>query len=142
MWIMHLTFKTTRHSGLWYDNNREQEGTNIQKALDDLGITLITANSPQAKGRVERHFRTMQDRLINEMWLAKIDNYNDANKFLKQKFFKYYNDKFAKNLETTESRYRMLTEGKDLEMIFTIRELMRIKKDNMIKFYKEVIQLP
>ena len=135
-------FKTTRYSGLWYDNNREQKDTNIQNALDDLGITLITANSPQAKGRVERHFRTMQDRLINEMWLAKIDNYNDANKFLKQKFFKYYNDKFAKNMETTESRYRMLTEGEDLEMIFTIRKLRRVKKDNTIKFYKEIIQLP
>jgi len=135
-------FKTTRYSGLWYDNNREQEDTNIQKALDDLGITLITANSPQAKGRVERSYRTLQDRLINEMWLAKIDNYNDANKFLKQKFFKYYNYKFAKNMETTESRYRMLTEGENLEMIFTIRKLRRVKKDNTIKFYKEVIQLP
>ena len=135
-------FKTTRHSGLWYDNKREQNDTNIQNALSDLGITLMIADSPQGKGRIERHFRTMQDRLINEMWLAKIDNYNDANKFLKEKFFKYYNDKFARNMETAESRYRKLSEGEDLEMIFTMRHIRRVKKDNTIKFYKEIIQLP
>ncbi|MBU1366279.1 MAG: hypothetical protein KJ711_00500, partial [Candidatus Omnitrophica bacterium] len=57
-------FTTTRYGGLHVNLNLEQDDTQIQRALQEIDITLIPANSPQAKGRVERLFRTFQDRLI------------------------------------------------------------------------------
>lgn len=72
-------FKTTRHGGLHYSVNQEQDDTQIQRALEELGIILIPANSPQAKGRIEVTFRLFQDRLIKEMRLAGIRTYDEAN---------------------------------------------------------------
>lgn len=79
-------FKTTRHGGLHYNVEVEQKETQIERALGELGIRLINANSPQAKGRIERKFRFCQDRLIKEMRLKGINNYEEANIFLKEEF--------------------------------------------------------
>lgn len=56
----------------------------FQRALRELEVEIIYANSPQAKGRIERLFGTLQDRLVKELRLAKMDNIKDANKFLKR----------------------------------------------------------
>jgi len=72
-------FTTTRHGGLHYDVGEEQGDTNIEQALEEIGITLIPAHSPQAKGRIERSYKTLQDRLINEMWIRGIKDYKTAN---------------------------------------------------------------
>ena len=94
-------FKTTRHQGIHYNVNPEQDDTQIERALQELNINLIPANSPQAKGRIERLFRLFQDRLIKEMRLAKIKNYTQANRFLLEKFLPWYNNRFAeKNIES------------------------------------------
>ena len=135
-------FTTTRHGGLWNDVKDEHKDTNIEKALKELGITLIPANSPQAKGRIERSFRTMQDRLVNEMWLEGIDNYNDANKYLEEKFFNYYNSRFAVEPMDKESRYMKVSKKTDLDIIFTKRLIRSVRKDNTISVHKEIIQLP
>lgn len=75
-------FKTTRHGGLHYQVDQEQDETQIERTLHELDINLITANAPQAKGRIEVIFRFFQDRLIKEVRLAKIRNYQQTNKFL------------------------------------------------------------
>ncbi|MFN3739830.1 MAG: hypothetical protein ACK4TF_04055 [Thermodesulfovibrionales bacterium] len=81
-------FKTTRHGGLHYQVEVEQKETQIQRALGELGIRLINANSPQAiggevtVGRIERKFRFFQDRLIKEMRLRGIKNYEEANSLI------------------------------------------------------------
>jgi len=100
-------FVTVRHKGLHQDIDDQQKETNIQQALKELGINLITANSPQAKGRVERLFRFLQDRLINEMRLNKITNYKQANEFLKKKFLPEYNKKYT---HKSESVYKSIGE--------------------------------
>jgi len=74
-------FTTTRHGGLHYQVAQEHDDTQIERALHELDIHLITANSPQAKGRIEVTFRLFQDRLIKEMRLANIKNYQQANRF-------------------------------------------------------------
>jgi len=84
-------FKTTRHGGIHYEVSVEQEETRIQKALKQLNINIVFANSPQAKGRIERLFRFFQDRLIKEMRLKGIKNYVEANKFLEEEFLPWYN---------------------------------------------------
>lgn len=132
-------FKTTRHKGLHQDVNEEQQESNIAKALNELNITLILANSPQAKGRIERSFGFFQDRLIKEMRLAGINNYKDANKFLKEKFLPWYNKKYT---HKAESVYKDIPKEMNLDVIFTIREDRKVNKDNTICFYNQIIQLP
>ena len=69
--------------------------TQFQRAMDELRIEVIPANSPQAKGRVERLFGTLQDRLIKELRLANISTISSANQFLKKIFIPRFNHKFA-----------------------------------------------
>ena len=132
-------FTTTRKGGIHYDVGEEQGMTNIEKALDELGITLIKANSPQAKGRIERAFRTLQDRLINEMWIKGIKDYKEANRYLQRTFIPFYNKKYAKKVK--ENFYRPLPEDIDLNLVFTKRTVRRVNKDNTVSFMGEKIQL-
>lgn len=132
-------FKTTRYGGLHYNVSIEQEETQIDEALGELGITLITANSPQAKGRVERLFGFFQDRLINEMWLKKIKDYSEANKFLLEEFLPWYNKKYKREAKEV---YRKLQERENPDLIFTKRYTRRVNKDNTISIFGTIIQIP
>lgn len=132
-------FKTTRHRGVHYEVGPEQEDTQIERALDELGITLIPANSPQAKGRIEVRFRLFQDRLIKEMRLAGIKNYEEANKFLIEKFLPWHNKRYM--LET-ESTYMPLTQEKNLDLIFCIKKERMVNHDNTISFNGQIVQIP
>jgi len=89
-------FKTTRHGGLHYEVSAEQADTQIQRALAELGIAILYAHTPQAKGRVERLFRFFQDRLIKEMRLAGITDYTQANRFLQEQFLPWYNQQYTR----------------------------------------------
>jgi len=133
-------FKTTRHGGLHYTINPEQDETQIERALNELGITLIPANSPQAKGRIEVLFRLFQDRLIKEMRLAKVKNYSQANKFLIEKFLPWYNAKYSqKNLEST---YFPLPADKNLDTTFCIKKQRTVNSDNTLQIQGKIIQIP
>jgi hypothetical protein len=89
-------FGTTRHGGLHVNVSPEQDETQIERALNELGITIIPANSPQAKGRVEIRFRLFQDRFIKKMQLLGIKDYTKANEFLLNKFLPWYNKKYTR----------------------------------------------
>lgn len=131
-------FETTRHGGLHYNVAQEHGETQIERALDELGINIITANSPQAKGRIEVTFRLFQDRLIKEMRLAGIKNYNQANKFLKQKFLPYYNNKFTHD---AESNYSPVPKDKNLDLIFCKKFIRKVNNDNTVQFKSQTIQI-
>lgn len=133
-------FKTTRHAGLHYTVNPEQDETQIERALNELDIILILANSPQAKGRIEVLFRLFQDRLIKEMRLAGIKNYNQANKFLQEKFLPWYNSKYSH--KNVESVYLPLPQDKNLDTIFCIKKERTVNSDNTIHVQGQVIQIP
>lgn len=132
-------FKTTRHGGVHYDTSPEQQDSQIERALEELGITLIPANSPQAKGRIERLFGFLQDRLIKEMRLVGIKTYEQANRFLVDKFLPWYNSKYTRQ---AESAFRPLTEGEDLDLIFCKKYVRRVNKDNTVRICGETIQIP
>lgn len=132
-------FKTTRHGGLHYCVNIEQNDTQIERALNELGITLIPANSAQAKGRIEVTFRLFQDRLVKEMRLANIKNYHDANSFLINKFLPYYNSKFS---HPTQSVYSPLPPDINLDLIFCIKHERIVNNDNTFKFKGQLFQIP
>lgn len=131
-------FKTTRHGGLHYNVAQEQEETQIERALSELGIDVIPANSPQAKGRIEVTFRLFQDRLIKEMRLAGIRSYKQANKFLFENFLPWYNKRFT---HETESAYMPLPKDKNLDYIFCIKKERLVNNDNTVQIYGQVIQI-
>jgi len=133
-------FKTTRHGGIHYNVSAEQdEETQIERALAELGINVISANSPQAKGRIEVTFRLFQDRLIKEMRLAGTRNYQEANKFLLKEFLPWYNSRFT---HEAESVYMALPQDKNLDLVFCIKKERTVNNDNTVSIYGQIIQIP
>lgn len=133
-------FKTTRRAGIHYSVNPEQKETQIERAIRELDITLIPANSAQAKGRVERLFGTLQDRLISELRLAKIQTYEHANKFLVKTFLPDYNVRFS--LANIDSDYRPLPQNINLDIIFCLKLERTVFPDNTIQLYGKFYQIP
>ena len=122
---------TDKHSIFRQNNsNVRDQGklTNFGKALRELSIELICAHSPQAKGRVERGFGVLQDRLIKEMRLANIQSMDEANAFLPS-FLKDYNKRFAVSPAEAEDAHMPVRKKQDLKLIFTSREDRKLSKN-------------
>lgn len=117
--------------------------TQFQRAMQQLGIQLITAHSPEAKGRVEKLFGTLQDRLVKEMRLANINSPEEGNRFLKDVFIPKFNTKFAvvPTKEGNVHRPLLKTEKGNLAHIFSIQETRRVNLDFTIQFKNNWYQL-
>jgi hypothetical protein len=117
--------------------------TQFQRAMRKLEISLILANSPQAKGRVERLFETLQDRLVKELRLAKINNPIDGNRFLREIFIPKFNQQFAveSNKKGDVHRKLLQEEEKNIHHIFSIHDTRRINMDFTIQFKNHWYQL-
>lgn len=116
--------------------------TQVGRAFEEMGIEVIVARSPQAKGRIERTWRTFQDRLISELRLAKAATLEQANAVLEQ-FLAEYNLSFAKPAARPEIAYRKLDVRLDLNYIFSLRYERTVGKDHVITAIPGVkIQLP
>jgi transposase len=117
--------------------------TQFQRAMRTLGTELITAHSPEAKGRVERLFQTLQDRLVKEMRLRSINTPHEGNKFLKNVFIPKFNEKFsvdpAKNGDVHKSPLK--DEKRKLNHIFSVHETRRVNNDFTIQFKNKWYQL-
>jgi hypothetical protein len=103
--------------------------THMGQVLDDLGIGYIEAHSPQAKGRIENRWETLQDRLVQEMRLLGISDIVAANAFLPE-FRRDFNKRFAKHPRESESAWRPAP--KDLHMIPSCRYLRTVANDNTV----------
>lgn len=134
-------FTTTRYGGLHVKLAQEQDNTQIERALEEIGITFIPANSPQAKGRIERLFRTFQDRFIKELRLHNIKTYEQANRFLQNYFIDHYNKRFAKTAGV-ESAYKPLPTKTNLDLVFCKKYQRKVNFDNTIQIQGSVIQIP
>ncbi|MDN4035828.1 ISNCY family transposase [Massilia sp. YIM B02443] len=99
--------------------------TQFQRALDELGIELICANSPQAKGRVERANRTLQDRLVKQLRLEEISDIEAANEW-SQGFVRAYNDRFARIPRSPLDLHTPLRKNEDLTLILSLRHLRKL----------------
>jgi len=114
--------------------------TMFERSLNELGIELICASSPQAKGRVERANQTLQDRLIKEMRLARINNYQEANAFLDD-YIHIYNHKFAVNPASQIDRHEPLRPENDLDLIFTKRYTRKLSENLEFQYEWVVYQI-
>jgi hypothetical protein len=102
--------------------------THFGRVLKELDIELICANSPQAKGRVERKNGVFQDRLIKEMRLEEIDTIDEANEFL-PRYLERHNKQFGKEAARGENGHRPLRKQDDLGRIFARKDKRRLSKD-------------
>lgn len=110
-----------------------QEPTQGGEALEALGIHSIRALSPQAKGRIERLFRTLQDRLGAELKLVGITTPGTANAFLTG-FRKTFNRRFAVSPKEAEPAWRKVTEGLDLDRVISFRYSATVGLDNTVRW--------
>ena len=117
------------------DPGREKDRlTQLGRALRELGIGSIVAYSPQAKGRIERSFRTAQDRLVKQLRLAKIETLKDANAFLEQEYWPEWNERFARPVTDFANHHRALTPQLELAAILSHVEQRVIGNDYTFSF--------
>ena len=117
--------------------------TQFQKMTDRVGIELITAHSPQAKGRIERLFETLQDRLVKEMRLLGISTPDEANVYLRDIYLPYFNKKFGVVPTSEGDVHRQLsdTERENLPSLFSIQHTRVVSNDFCIQFETQWFQL-
>jgi hypothetical protein len=114
--------------------------TQFGRAMQELEIQIICANSPQAKGRVERVIQTLQDRLPKELRLQGISNRTDGNAYLPE-FLKDFNQRFAVDPRSSVNAHRPLTAKEDLARILTWQETRTLSKNLTLQFHKTVYQI-
>ena len=130
----HGVFRHTPGAGL------PGTATQFSRAMDELGIQIIFALSPQAKDRVERTAGTFQDRLVTELRLAEASSIGEANEVLEQ-FLPRYNRRFRVPPQCPESAYRPLGPDLPLEQVLCFKHRRKVAKDNTVKFQLHAIQL-
>lgn len=118
-----------------------QRPTQVGQALEDLDIHPIFALSPQAKGRVERLFGVLQDRLLAEMRLDAINTIKAANHYLKQRWIQRYNRRFRKTPRCAESTFRS-PKGADLHKLLAFRYQATVLNDNAVRLGGLTIDIP
>jgi len=126
-----LAFYSDRHSIFKVNNKQYVTGREISyfaRVLKDLDIELICANSPQAKGRVERKNGVLQDRLIKEMRLDNISTIDEGNIYL-EKYVKRHNERFGKQPLSAENAHRPLNFNEDLERTLAPHEQRKLSKN-------------
>jgi hypothetical protein len=105
--------------------------TQVGRAPEEMGISTITALSPQAKGRIERGWRPFQDRLVSELRLARAATLEQANAVL-ERFLSDYNRKFGKPARQSGMAYRKLDGRLDLDYVFSLRYERTVGNDHVI----------
>lgn len=115
----------------------------FQRAMRQLGIEPIPANSPQAKGRIERLFKTFQDRLIKEMRLANISTLEQANIFLEEEFLPKYRAKYSVEPRSKANLHEPLskTEKKELDSILSKQSIRVLRNDFTVIINSQLFQL-
>jgi hypothetical protein len=115
--------------------------TQFSRALGDLGIDLILAHSPQAKGRIERFFQTAQDRLVKELRLAKAATMEEANAVLEKTFLPWFNRWCRVKAASPNDAHRPLQPSMRLESILSFQDRRKVGNDYTIRFNNEVYQI-
>ncbi len=136
----HSIFKINREATVEEQLTGEIPKTQVHRALRELGITYRAAYSPQAKGRVERHFRTMQDRLVSELGLLSATSLYEANRVLLD-FISDYNRRFTVTPAEEEPAWLPTPKNLDLDTVFCFKETRTVKPDNTVSYKGHSLQI-
>jgi transposase len=137
---------TDRGSHYWHTDEAggrvdKSRPTHVHRALQQLGITLIAAYSPEARGRSERAFRTLQDRLPKELALAGITDMAAANQYLTTQFVPAHNQRFAIPAAETGTAFIPWI-GSHLAEILCVQEERVVANDNTVRYQGLSLQIP
>lgn len=119
----------------------KQTLTQVGRALRELGITMIPAYSPQARGRSERSFKTWQGRLPQELRLRGISTPEEANRFLKRSYIREFNRKFTVAAAEPGASAFVPSLRDDLDRVFSIQTERTVNRDNTVKYRNLVLQI-
>ncbi|MDE3181055.1 MAG: ISNCY family transposase [Acidobacteriota bacterium] len=114
--------------------------TQVGRAMRELGIEMIPAYSPQARGRSERAFQTWQGRLPQELRLAGIKSLEEANRFLRERYIGEFNRRFTVAAAEPGDAF-VSAKGRDLEQIFSIQHERAVNRDNTVSVDNRVLQI-
>lgn len=134
-------YRTSRQPCVEEQLKDKRPATQFERAMDELGVRLIWAHSPQAKGRVERSFKTHQDRLIKELRLARISDLASANKYLQEVYIPRHNARYAVQPRDPRDAHRPLLRGQDLDRILSIRIKRTLRNDYTVQFERRFLQI-
>lgn len=136
----HTTYKSWARPTIEDEIEGKKPMSQFERALEELGVKVIHAHSPQAKGRVERLFRTLQDRLVKEMRLREIGTIEDANRFIEE-YLPKYNSRFAVAPIEKADLHRKLIRGINLDKILCIRSQRIVRNDFTVAHNKRLFQI-
>lgn len=134
-------FVATRDATLEEQLAGKEPKTQFGRACDQLGIRIITANSPQAKGRVERKHGVQQDRLVKEMRLKGICTIESANSFLESGFMDKQNKKFCVEAASKADAHRPLPNKTTLDDVFCLEESRKVANDWTVSYKNKLLQI-
>jgi len=136
----HTTYKSTGEPTI--EEQLEGVGplSEFERALKELGVEVIHAHSPQAKGRIERFFGTLQDRLVKEMRLRNIQTIEEANGFLDE-YLAQYNERFAVVPAGPGDLHRKIPPGLDLNQILCVKADRALRNDFTVAYQGKLYQI-
>jgi transposase-like protein len=136
----HTTYKSTAKASIEEQLNDSPALSEFERALKELGVEVIHANSPQAKGRIERLFGTLQDRLVKEMRLRGIGTIQEANRFLEE-YLPLYNSRFAVCPKEKDNLHRPVGRGVKLDGILCIKTKRTLRNDFTVAHNRKLYQV-
>lgn len=136
----HTTYKSWAKPTIEEQLSGQEPMSHFEKSLAALEVEVIHANSPQAKGRVERLFKTLQDRLVREMRLLGVKSVNEANEFL-ESYLPKYNRRFRKAARLNADLHRPAPHSRELDRILCIKEERTVKNDFTIAYNGKLYQI-
>ena len=137
----HSTFKINRQATVEEELKDLMPQSQFGRAIEQLRIDLIFAHSPQAKGRVERLFETLQDRLVKEMRLGGISTKEEGTKYFRQVYIPKHNAKFAVPPKDSANMHKILLSSDDLSRIFTVQTQRHVSKALVVQYKNTRYQL-
>lgn len=134
-------YKVNRQASIEEELRDEHPMTQFTRAMAELGVVVIAANSPQAKGRVERGFETHQDRLVKELRLHGISTMEAANRYLWDVYIPEHNARYAVAPVSTSDLHKPLLASHDLDEILSLRAERTVFNDFTVRFQNRFFQI-
>lgn len=136
----HTTYKSNAKPTVEDALSNRKPLSEFERALGELGVQVIHANSPQAKGRIERLFGTLQDRLVKELRLKGVNTIEDANRRL-QCYLPIYNKRFSVKAAMTANLHRFIPSDMDLDRVLCIKAKRVLRNDFTISYNGKLYQI-
>jgi transposase len=136
----HSTYKSTAKPTIEEELSGVEPLSEFERALKELGVEVSHAHSPQAKGRIERLFRTFQDRVIKEMRLRGVKAIEEGNKFLEE-YLPLYNKRFSVQPRDKDDVHRALPRGMDLNAFLCIKTERTLRNDFTVAHNHKLYQI-